>query len=111
MQKRKPFIKWAGGKEKELSIILKYLPMDFDRYIEPFVGGGAVYLNINCTDSVINDKSDELMLLYKMIKRNDKAFFDSLNEINKNWISLQQLVEVNNEELLKIYNNVKYILT
>lgn len=107
MQKRKPFIKWAGGKEKELSIILKYLPMDFDRYIEPFVGGGAVYLNINCTDSVINDKSDELMLLYKMIKRNDKAFFDSLNEINKNWISLQQLVEVNNEELLKIYNNVK----
>ena len=42
-----------------------------------------------------------------MIKKHDKAFFDSLNEINKNWISLQQLVEVNSDELLKIYNNVK----
>ena len=107
MSNRKTFIKWAGGKEKELPIILKNLPSNFDRYVEPFVGGGAVYLNINCSNSVINDKSDELMLLYKMIKKHDKTFFDSLNEINKNWISLQQLVEVNNEELLKIYNNVK----
>lgn len=107
MSNRKTFIKWAGGKEKELPIILKNLPSNFDRYVEPFVGGGAVYLNINCTNSVINDKSDELMLLYKMIKKHDKAFFDSLNEINKNWISLQQLVEVNSDELLKIYNNVK----
>ncbi len=107
MSNRKTFIKWAGGKEKELPIILKNLPSRFDRYVEPFVGGGAVYLNINCTNSVINDKSDELMLLYKMIKKHDKAFFDSLNEINKNWISLQQLVEVNREELLKIYNKVK----
>ena len=107
MSNRKTFIKWAGGKEKELPIILKNLPSNFDRYVEPFVGGGAVYLNINCTNSVINDKSDELMLLYKMIKKHNKAFFDSLNEINKNWISLQQLVEVNSDELLKIYNNVK----
>ena len=107
MQNRKTFIKWAGGKEKELPIILKNLPKNFNRYVEPFVGGGAVYLNINCENSVINDKSDELMLLYKMIKKHNKAFFDSLNEINKNWISLQQLVEVNSDELLKIYNNVK----
>ncbi len=45
MSNRKTFIKWAGGKEKELPIILKNLPSNFDRYVEPFVGGGAVYLN------------------------------------------------------------------
>ena len=87
MSNIKPFIKWAGGKEKELPIILKNLPSNFDRYIEPFVGGGAVYLNINCKNSVINDKSDELMLLYKMIKKGDKDFIKSLNDINKNWSS------------------------
>ena len=81
MQNRKTFIKWAGGKEKELPIILKNLPKNFNRYVEPFVGGGAVYLNINCENSVINDKSDELMLLYKMIKKHDKGFIDSLNQI------------------------------
>ena len=84
MSNRKTFIKWAGGKEKELPIILKNIPSDFTRYIEPFVGGGAVYLNINCPVSVINDKSDELMLLYKMIKNHNQGFIDSLNQINKN---------------------------
>ena len=99
MSNRKTFIKWAGGKEKELPIILKNLPSNFTRYVEPFVGGGAVYLNINCPASVINDKSDELMLLYKMIKNHNQGFIDSLNQINKNWISLQKLVEDNTNEL------------
>lgn len=107
MSNRKTFIKWAGGKEKELPIILRNLPSYYTRYVEPFVGGGAVYLNINCPNSVINDKSDELTLLYKMIKKHDKGFFDSLNQINKNWISLQELVENNTDELLKIYNEAK----
>ena len=47
MINRKPFIKWAGGKEKEWPIIKDNLPKDFERYVEPFIGGGAVYLNIN----------------------------------------------------------------
>ena len=107
MKTRKPFIKWAGGKEKELPIILKNLPSNFKRYIEPFVGGGAVYLNINCENSLINDKSSELMLLYKLIKEHNADFIDSLNEINKNWISLQKLVEHNSDELIKIYNKIQ----
>ncbi len=107
MLKAKPFIKWAGGKEKELPIILKNLPSKFNRYIEPFVGGGAVYLNIDCPNSIINDKSDELMLLYKMIKKGDKEFIKSLNDINKNWITLENIVINSSEELLKLYSNYK----
>ena len=107
MSNIKPFIKWAGGKEKELPIILKNLPSNFDRYIEPFVGGGAVYLNINCKNSVINDKSDELMLLYKMIKKGDKDFIKSLNDINKNWIALENIVVNSSKELLDLYNLYK----
>lgn len=34
-----PIIKWAGGKEKELTYIKENLPSQIDRYIEPFVGG------------------------------------------------------------------------
>lgn len=107
MQNRKPFIKWAGGKEKELPIILNNLPSSFNRYVEPFVGGGAVYLNINCSNSIINDKSDELMLLYKMIKNSDKEFFKSLDDINKNWIALENIVMNSSKELLSLYNSYK----
>ena len=101
----KTFIKWAGGKEKELPIILQNLPKQYSRYIEPFVGGGAVYLNIGCENSIINDKSDELMLLYKLIQKKDQKFIDCLNEIH--WISLQNIVENNTEELQEIYRQVK----
>ncbi len=46
MINRKPFIKWAGGKEKEWPIIKENLPKKFSRYVERFVVGGAVYLNV-----------------------------------------------------------------
>ena len=86
MTKIRPFIKWAGGKENELPIILANLPSNFSRYVEPFVGGGAVYLNIGCTNSVINDKSDELMLLYKMIKTKNKDILsEKLNSTFKTY--------------------------
>ena len=107
MTKIKPFIKWAGGKENELPIILANLPSKFSRYVEPFVGGGAVYLNIGCVNSVINDKSDELMLLYKMIKTKNKDFKSGLLDINKNWIQLQNDIEKNADELIVLYNTYK----
>mgnify|MGYP000902051725 CR=1 FL=1 len=107
MINKKPFVKWAGGKEKEWPIIKENLPKEFSRYIEPFVGGGAVYLNINCSESVINDKSDELILLYKLIKKGDQEFYKSLEEINKNWILLEKIVETNSKELIALYSEYK----
>lgn len=106
---QKSFIKWAGGKEKELPIILNNLPKKYDRYIEPFVGGGSVYLNINCSESIINDKSDELILLYNFIKDNNKKFIKYLKEINKNWVLIEKIVENNKKDLLKIYKDYKEI--
>lgn len=98
-----PIIKWAGGKEKELPYIKENLPSNINRYIEPFVGGGAVYFNLNIKESIINDKSEELINLYRCIKNHDKEFFDKLKVIYKNWRLLEGVVENNSEELLKIY--------
>ena len=39
----KPFVKWAGGKEHELSVIMENMPKKINNYIEPFLGGGALY--------------------------------------------------------------------
>lgn len=103
----KTFIKWAGGKDKELPIIMKYIPTDFERYIEPFVGGGAVYFNINCKNSIINDKSDELILLYKMVQSGNDEFIKSLKDINKNWLMIERIVHDNSQELIDIYLNYK----
>lgn len=100
-----PIIKWAGGKEKELPYIKENLPSNIERYIEPFVGGGAVYFNLDIKKSIINDKSEELINLYRCIKNNDKEFFCNLKAIYKNWTLLESVVENNSIELLKIYRD------
>lgn len=41
---QKSFLKWAGGKTQMISDFLKFAPSKFNKYIEPFIGGGALYL-------------------------------------------------------------------
>jgi DNA adenine methylase len=98
-----PLIKWAGGKESELKHILSNLPERFDRYFEPFVGGGAVYFSVVADEMLINDKSTELVALYKLVKNGDKEFFEKLIEINKYWKLLEKIVENNDLSFIKIY--------
>ena len=105
MGKMKPFIKWAGGKEKELSYIYDNLPKKIERYIEPFVGGGAVYFDVDIKNSLINDKSEELINLYKSIQNKDEIFFEKINQNLKNWTLLEKVVTNNQEELMDIYYN------
>ena len=67
----KPFLKWPGGKSKELKVIIPNLPTKINNYYEPFIGGGAVYFAINDVNQYfINDKSKDLVELYINIKSN-----------------------------------------
>jgi DNA adenine methylase len=43
----RPFVKWAGGKRQLLPELLRYVPAHFERYIEPFVGGGALFFELS----------------------------------------------------------------
>lgn len=81
----KPIVKWAGGKEKELKYIIPNIPSDFVHYYEPFVGGGAVFGAIDAERYFINDKSSELISLYRHIARQDKSFISWLTEIDASW--------------------------
>lgn len=104
----KPFVKWAGGKEKELSIISPNIPTEIKDYYEPFVGGGAVFFSFNEVNITgkrfINDKSDELISLYKYISNNDKEFFSYLEQLEHNWGLLSDIVNTNKQKLLSFYN-------
>jgi DNA adenine methylase len=67
----KPFLKWAGGKSHLLPVIrrsLSSLPHPYHRYIEPFLGGGAVYFDILPRDAILGDSNPELMHCYEVIK-------------------------------------------
>lgn len=102
-----PLIKYPGGKEKELNYILPSLPNKINRYYEPFVGGGAVYFSIKADEYFINDKSDELILLYKMVKDQNGEFFEKLEAIEYNWNIISKVVDHHEKKLVDIYFDYK----
>lgn len=69
--KIKPIIKWTGGKYKEFALFETHIP-PFERYIEPFFGGGGVFFALQPkTPAIINDKSTDLINFYRQIGNAD----------------------------------------
>lgn len=78
-----PFVKWVGGKRQIIEKYLKdYIP-SFNRYIEPFVGGGAVFLYLKPSVAIINDSNESLMHSYKSIKDEPLKLMNSLDRLSK----------------------------
>ena len=102
-----PVIKWAGGKEQELKYILPNVPDNFVRFIEPFVGGGAVYFSMKNKDMLINDKSIELTSLYNNIKYKNKSFVSNLQSLQVAWVGLEKILDNNIEFFNVVYSKYK----
>lgn len=90
----KPFLKWAGGKKQLLMEFNKRLPDDIlesgtiERYIEPFVGGGAMFFYLkqhyNIRESFLLDINRELVMAYRVIKNEHKSLINFLKDIEEN---------------------------
>jgi len=68
-----PFLKWAGGKGQLLGQLTPLLPERFERYVEPFVGGGALFLHLHSlgritNGALLNDANAELMNCYRVVQ-------------------------------------------
>lgn len=77
-----PFVKWVGGKRQLLPEIHKVMPLrsEISTYYEPFVGGGAVFLNLEPKKAVINDFNGELINTYEVIQEDVEALILSLKD-------------------------------
>ncbi len=65
-----PFLKWPGGKRWLAANYDHLLPREFDRYIEPFLGGGAIFFHLQPKRAILSDSNADLIQSYKEIKRN-----------------------------------------
>ena len=65
-----PILKYRGGKSREIIKFEQYIPHNFDTYIEPFLGGGAVYFHLEPQSAIINDINEKLISFYLNV-RND----------------------------------------
>jgi DNA adenine methylase len=79
-----PFVKWAGGKRQLLEDINKRMPKNYNRYYEPFVGGGAVLFYLQPKDAIINDINKALMNAYRQIKKSPIELIKAIEELDGN---------------------------
>lgn len=105
----KPILKWPGGKEREIPYIFNALPDEIENYYEPFVGGGAVFVNIDANKYYINDKASELANLYRVLKDDSKRslFLGYIDDIDNAWIKLSSFTNKYRKDLEELYLNYK----
>ena len=75
-----PFLKWAGGKRQLISQMDKFFPKNYNKYIEPFIGGGAVFFHLLPETSIISDNNPDLINCYNVIKEDVEGLIKSLKK-------------------------------
>ena len=117
-------IKYRGGKMKEIPHIMRHVPDFRGRYIEPFLGGGAMFFHLEPQHAIINDINTPLMSFYNGVRNNYPTLRQELDTIevlyNQNRVAFDELkaqhpderVEDRNEKLYytirDMYNNIYY---
>lgn len=76
----KPIIKYRGGKSKEIPLLAPYIPQYTGRYIEPFLGGGAMFFHLEPERAIINDINRRLMNFYVAVQQN---YLEITNELSR----------------------------
>jgi DNA adenine methylase len=97
----KPLIKWSGGKSDEIKLFEKYIPSNYDTYLEPFLGGGSVYFYLNPNKAIINDIHPELIDFYRSIKngymRDIYEFMNCNNNDETTYYQIRDKMLIENE--------------
>lgn len=82
----RPVLKWAGGKSGLLERIVPHFPTHFNRFVEPFLGGGAVFLSLRReVPAILNDCNGELVNLYVIIRDLPHELMDALDLLQKSY--------------------------
>ena len=97
-----PIVKWVGGKRQLMFELLKNMPENYDRYFEPFIGGGALFFELQPDIAYISDMNEELINLYQVVRNNvDELVAD----LQKHDISKEYFMEIRNIDRTEEYKN------
>lgn len=92
----KPLFKWTGGKRREIKIFKEYYPeitkTENYTFIEPFLGGGAVYWDLQAPNNIVNDIDTDLINFLQHIKNSPLEMKEAIGEIG------DKLTSITNQE-------------
>lgn len=107
-----PMIKYRGGKSKEISHFISNMPENYNRYIEPFFGGGALYFYLESQNAIINDVNTKLYSFYKQMQEEYPSVRKQLDELQmvyeQNQKEYEELKKKHPEERVENKNEALY---
>lgn len=104
--KRITFLRYAGSKRRLINYMKDYLQtpdLVFGRYVDPFVGGGGVFLSLDFNKAILSDINRELMDLYRAIKQDPVgvwSIFESYPSTKLDYYSIRNSKEVSQLSLV-----------
>jgi DNA adenine methylase len=105
----KPFVKWAGGKRQIVRELIRNIPSNFNTYIEPFVGGGALLFELMPDKAIINDINTELINTYRVIRDYPQKLIESLKKHKNEEKYYYQIRALNPKELSEVERASRFI--
>jgi DNA adenine methylase len=105
----KPFLKWAGGKARLLAALRQSLPPRFNRYYEPFVGGGAFFFDLSPKVAVLGDSNPELMNCYKVVRDQPEELIEFISKLRVSGTEFYRLRELDPDTLSAVSRAARLI--
>ena len=97
-----PIVKWVGGKRQLMFELLKNMPENYNRYFEPFIGGGALFFYLQPDNAYISDMNEELINLYQVVRDNVEEL---VADLQKHDISKEYFMEIRNIDRTEEYES------
>ena len=101
-----PLVKWVGGKRQLMFELLKNMPESYNRYFEPFIGGGALFFELQPENGYISDMNAELINLYSVVRDN---VYELIQDLNKHEITKEYFLKIRNLDRTKKYNTLSNV--
>jgi DNA adenine methylase len=85
----RPILKWAGGKRQLLPVLRPYYPKTFSRYVEPFLGSGAVFIDcynsglLDNRDVLLSDNNADIIGCYRMVRDRVEETIEALHVLER----------------------------
>lgn len=95
-----PIVKWVGGKRQLMFELIKNMPKSYNRYFEPFIGGGALFFELQPEQAYISDMNEELINLYSVVRDN---VYELIKDLSKHEVSKEYFLEIRNIDRTEQY--------
>ena len=86
----KTFIRWQGNKSRYANHIIKHFPEEYNTYIEPFIGSGALLLKTQPIKWIINDLNKDLINIWKNVKNEPEEIIQLFKQFGKKFIKIPE---------------------